>query len=219
MSSTLAHTETNTEYRFPDEAERLEELGIHNMREFLETLERYNIDARYEKTGEMYVALDLESAERLLAQYQEAKANGDDVVWFDKDAVREQVNSPTLLAGMWDRTGQDGVIDPARLCWGLKDVLVSQLGVRIFEGTKLLDVEPVGEEAMRASCEGGVIHSNKVLLATNAYTSTIGSAVQTAQSWSAAANPARGDHAGDKVGTRLDATQARSPSLRLAPAA
>jgi glycine/D-amino acid oxidase-like deaminating enzyme len=107
LSSTLAHTETNTEYRFADEAERLAELGIQNMREFLETLERYNIDARYEKTGEMYVALDPESAVRLHAQYREAIAEGDDVVWFDKDAVREQVNSPTFFAGLWERGGQN----------------------------------------------------------------------------------------------------------------
>jgi len=174
LSSTLAHTETNTEHRFPDEAERLKELGIKNMQEFLETLERYNIDAHYEKTGEMFVALDPESAKRMQVKYQEAIAEGEDVVWFDKDAVREQANSPTFFAGMWERGGQDGVIDPARLCWGLKEVLVSQLGVRIFEGTKLLGVEPVGKKAMRANCEGGVIHSDKVLMATNAYTSTIG---------------------------------------------
>jgi len=174
LSTTLAHSETNSAYRFADEAERLEELGTQNMREFLDTLERYNIDARYEKTGDMSVALDAESATRLHTEYQEAKAAGDDVVWFDKEAVREQVNSPKVVAGLWERGGQDGVIDPARLCWGLKDVLVSKLGVRIFEGTKLLGIEPNGKEAMRATCEGGVIHSDKVLLATNAYTSTIG---------------------------------------------
>ncbi len=174
LSSTLAHSETNTEHRFPDEAERLDELGIQNLQELLETLERYHIDARYEKAGRMSVALDPESAERMQAKYQEAIAKGEDVVWFDKDAVREQANSPTFFAGMLKRAGQDGVIDPARLCWGLKEVLVNQLGVRIFEGTKLLGVESVGKEAMRANCESGVIHSDKVLLATNAYTSTIG---------------------------------------------
>ena len=108
------------------------------------------------------------------AEYQEATSNGEDVVWFDKDAVREQVNSPTFYAGLWERDGQDGVIDPARLCWGLRDVLAKQLGVRIFENTKLLDVAPLGKNAMRATCEGGVILSDKVLLATNAYTSKIG---------------------------------------------
>ena len=82
LSSTLTHTETNAEYRFADEAERLEELGIKNMHEFLDTLERYNIDARYEKTGEMFVALDAESAKRMQARYKEAIAKGEDVVWL-----------------------------------------------------------------------------------------------------------------------------------------
>ena len=91
-----------------------------------------------------------------------------------RDAVREQVNSPMVFAGVWERGGQDGVVDPARLCWGLKDVLVNQLGVRVFEGTRLLGVEPEGTKTMRATCEGGVIHSDKVLMATNAFTSTIG---------------------------------------------
>ena len=174
LSSTLAHGETNAAQRFADEADRLLELGIQNMKELLETLDRYDIDARYEKTGEMVVALDPEAAARLYAEYEEEIATDDDVVWFDKDAVREQVNSPKVFAGLWDRGGQDGVIDPARLCWGLKDVLVNQLGVRIFEGTRLLNVEPLGDRAMQAHCEGGVIHSEKVLMATNAFTSTIG---------------------------------------------
>jgi glycine/D-amino acid oxidase-like deaminating enzyme len=38
----------------------------------------------------------------------------------------------------------------------------------------MLDVAPLGKNAMRATCEGGVIRSDKVLLATNAYTSKIG---------------------------------------------
>ncbi len=173
LSSSLAHGETNTAHRFADEAGLLEELGTQNMKELLDTLERYNIDARYEKTGEMIVALDPESAKRLQADYVEAIAEGEDVVWFDKDAVLEQVNSPRVVAGLWKRGGQDGVIDPARLCWGLKEVLVNQLGVRVFEDTRLLDVEPAGEKAMQATCEGGVIHADKVLMATNAFTSKI----------------------------------------------
>jgi len=174
LSTSLAHGETNTEHRFPDEAGLLQKLGTQNMKELLETLERCDIDARYEKTGEMTVALDPESAKRLQADYQDAIAAGEDVVWFDKDAVREQVNSPMIYAGLWERGGQDGVIDPARLCWGLKEVLVNRFGVRIYEGTRLLGVEPVGKRAMQATCEGGVIHANRVLLATNAFTSSIG---------------------------------------------
>jgi len=174
LNTSLAHGETNMEAQFPGEVEQLEELGIQNMKEFLETLERYNIDARYEKTGETEVALNPETAKELYEEYLEAKEEGDDVVWFDKDAIREQVNSPAFHAGLWYRGGQDGVIDPARLCWGLKAVLVNQLDVCIFENTKLNGVAPFGKRRMKALCEGGNIYSDKILMATNAFTSSIG---------------------------------------------
>ena len=174
LATSLAHGQTNTEYRFSDEAERLQELGTQNMNELLETLVRYNIDARYEKTGRMNVALNPQSAAELHSEYEQEKAEGADVVWFDKDAVREQVNSPTFFGGLWNRDGQDGVVDPARLCWGLKEVLLNQPGVRIYEGTRLLGIEAVGQQGMKANCEGGVINSDKILMATNAFTSSIG---------------------------------------------
>ncbi len=173
LNTSLAHGETNTEYQFPGEADKLEELGTQNMKEFLETLERYDIDARYEHTGAMSVALDEAAAQRLQKDYEKYKAAGDDVVFFDKEGVREQVNSPKMHAGLWERDGQDGVIDPARLCWGLKATIL-KLGVRIFEGTKLLDIQPVGKDRMKATCEGGVIHSDKVLMGTNAFRGAIG---------------------------------------------
>ncbi len=174
LTTSIAHGETNMEAQFPGEVEQLEQLGTQNMKEFIETLEYYNIDARYEKTGEMEVALDPQAARRLFHEYMEANIDGDDVVWLDKDTLRAQVNSPLFYGGLWSRGGLDGVIDPARLCWGLKDVLVNQLGVRIFEGTKLMSVNPVNSDRMRAICDNGTIHSNKILMATNAFTSSIG---------------------------------------------
>jgi glycine/D-amino acid oxidase-like deaminating enzyme len=173
LNTSVAHGETNVEERFSAEAERLDELGIENMKELLLTLDKYDINARYEKTGETSVALNPASADRLHQEYEELKEDGADVVWYDKDAMRAQVNSPKFYGGYIDRSGQDGVIDPARLCFGLKDVLVNQLNVRIFEHTKLIAVAPVGKNGMEATCEGGVIQSDKVLLATNAFTSSI----------------------------------------------
>jgi glycine/D-amino acid oxidase-like deaminating enzyme len=173
LSSSIAHGEANVEHRFPGEADELERLGTQNMKELLETLERYDIDARYEKTGATYVALHAASARKLHDEYLSLKEDGYDAVWFDQDSMREQVNSPKYLAGLWHRDGQDGVVDPARLCWGLEKVLIDKLGVRIYEGTQLLDVQPLGKDRMQASCEGGLITSDKVLMATNAFTSKI----------------------------------------------
>jgi glycine/D-amino acid oxidase-like deaminating enzyme len=173
LNASLAHGESNAEHRFKGESERLDELSAQNIKELLETLERYGIDAHYEKTGSMEVALDPRSAEAMESEYKEEKASGEDVVWYDQDAVREQVNSPLYLSGLWHRGGQDGIVDPARLCWGLKDVLLKRFGVRIFENTRFLRVEPDGTTGMKAFCEKGDIRCKKVLMATNAFTSSI----------------------------------------------
>ncbi len=168
LSSDLAHGETNTDHHFPGEADRLYELGEKNIEELLATLDKYNIDARYENVGETIVATNPGSVQNLRVMYETEKAEGEDVVWFDKDAMRAQVNSPTYLAGLWYRGGHNGIVDPARLCWGLKKLVVS-LGVRIFENTALTEIKPLGRERMRAICDGGIIESDKVLMATNGF--------------------------------------------------
>ena len=173
LNSSLAHGETNVAHRFPDEAERLEALGRQNVRELLETLDRYGIDARYEKTGVMDVALNPESALTMHAEYKEAKAEGEDVVWFDEDAVREQVNSPTFCGWPVVPAGPGRRHRPRPAVLGLKDVLINKLGVRVYEGTRLKGVEPNSDGGMKASCEGGDIFSDKVLIATNAFTSFV----------------------------------------------
>ncbi len=175
LSSSLAHGETNTDHQFPGEADKLHQLGQQNLKEFIETLARYNIDARYEKVGETSVATDPESVDALRATYESEKAKGEDVVWFNQDEMQAQVNSPTYLAGLWYRGGQDGVVDPARLCWGLKRVIL-ELGVRIYEETPLTSLKKLGHDKMEVTCSDVMIIADKVLMATNAYRNPIGQA-------------------------------------------
>ena len=68
LSTSLAHGETNTEAHFPGEAERLTELGQQNLKEYIETLTRYDIDARYEQTGATEVAYDVVDREQVQAR-------------------------------------------------------------------------------------------------------------------------------------------------------
>lgn len=170
LSASIAHGESNIALRFANEAEQLEALGEQNILELIETLERYDIDARYENCGVTELANDEDAAKRLHEEYLEQKAEGSDVVWYDKDELQTQIKSPLFCAGLWTRSN-DGVVDPARLCWGLKRVLLERFNVRIYEGTEMLALEPAGDTGMRTRCEGGVISSSKVLIATNAYTS------------------------------------------------
>jgi len=171
LSSSLTHGENNGDHYFPGESDRLHQLGQQNLAEFLDTLERYKIDAHYEKTGGTSVATNENMVAQLRRHYEAGKAAGNDVVWFDRDAMRKEVNSPTYLAGLWWRDGLDGTVQPARLCWGLKKTILS-LGVRIYEGTPVLGLTPDGN-GMRTTCSGGTVHSDKVLIATNAFRSPL----------------------------------------------
>jgi len=168
INSSLAHGETNTDHHFPGEADKLYELGQQNMTELLETFKKYSIDARYEAVGETEVATNQHSVDELYKAYHEEKAAGDDVEFFNKEEMQQQVNSPTYLAGLWRKGDQNGIIDPARVCWGLKRVLL-ELGVRIFENTPLDNCEPLGNDKMQSDCLGHIITSDKVLMATNGY--------------------------------------------------
>ena len=170
LVSSLAHGETNTDHHFPGEAEKLHELGEANIAELIATLEKYNIDARYENVGETEVATDQGAVDNMRKEFEAEKADGDDVVWFNEEEMQAQVNSPTYKAGILRKNGADGIVDPARLCWGLKRVLLD-LGVRIFENTPVDECKPVAnsQTEMRSVCLGHNIISKKVLMATNAY--------------------------------------------------
>jgi glycine/D-amino acid oxidase-like deaminating enzyme len=166
LVSSLAHGDTNSDYHFPNETERIQNLGRQNLKAFIENLDRYKIDARYENVGSMQVATKPHHVDLLKTRYEENKKSGFEVEWFDQDEVRKKVNSPIYLAGVWKR-GQGGILDPARLCWGLKKTLLS-MGVRFYENTPMQSIEPQGT-GMKTICPNGTINSEKILMATNAY--------------------------------------------------
>jgi glycine/D-amino acid oxidase-like deaminating enzyme len=170
IESDLAHGDANSDYYFPNEAQRIDELGRINLKELVESLDRYNIDARYENDGLLEVATRQHHVAEIREQYEESKKSGAEAVWFDQDEVRRQVNSPTYLAGLWT-PDKGGIVDPARLCWGLKKALIS-LGVRFFEGTPMLGIKPKGK-GMETRCPNGTITSEKILMATNAFPSPV----------------------------------------------
>ncbi len=171
LSSSLTHGENNGEYYFPGETTRLHELGLQNLEEFIASLEKYNIDAEYEHVGVTSVATNAAMVEELRKQYEDELADGSDVVWLNQEEMQKEVSSPTYMAGIWRRDGLDGVVNPAKLCWGLKETIES-LGVRIFENTCVKDLKPNGD-GMRTICENGIVDSDKVLMATNAFRSSL----------------------------------------------
>src|SRR6202043_3534837 len=91
---------------------------------------------------------------------------GVNAAFLDTDAVRAEVDSPTFLAGLWDKDGV-AMVHPAKLAWGLKQACLDQ-GVRIFEHTPATALAESGP-GMAVRTPYGRVHAKHVALGTNIF--------------------------------------------------
>ena len=108
VAKALAHTETNTDYHFPDEADRIEELGQLNYQELVESLKRYDMDARFEEAGFLDVATREYQVEAFRKHYEEKAQKGVNLTWYDQDEIQKILKSPTYKAGVHLRDDHSG---------------------------------------------------------------------------------------------------------------
>lgn len=156
--ASLTHGEANGRDRFPAEYSMLERLGLANLNAIEATVARYGIACDWERTGQLGVATEEYQAE----EFRAVGGPG----YLDTAAVRAEVNSPTFLAGLWDRDGC-AMVQPARLAWGLADA-AERLGVRVYEKTPVTALVRSGE-GMALRTRDGVVRAPKVALGTNAF--------------------------------------------------
>jgi glycine/D-amino acid oxidase-like deaminating enzyme len=165
----ICHGILNGLLHFPDEVEELVELGRRNFAAWVSDIERYAIDAHYEATGKLEVATAPHWIPHLREHFEALRRFGESAAWLDAEQTRAELDSPTYCAGLQQRAG--GVVDPARLCWGLADA-ARRLDVRCFEGTPVGGLRRAGA-AIELRCPGGRVRARKVLLATNAFRSPL----------------------------------------------
>lgn len=150
--ASLTHGDENGMNRWPEEMAELRRLGLKNLDEIEDTVLRYGIDANFERSGTLAVAVE---------DYQLEWLEGEHVL--DTKATRKLVNSPTFLGSMVDRRGS-AIVHPAKLVVELARV-ATELGVTIHERTpvsKLVD----GPAVLTSR---GTVTAAKVVLATNAF--------------------------------------------------
>ncbi|KOV87455.1 FAD-dependent oxidoreductase [Streptomyces sp. NRRL WC-3618] len=167
-AASLTHGLANGLARWPDEIHRLEELGARNLDEIEKAVARHSLDCDFERTGEIDVATEPHQAAELRAWHEEMTDKGlaTGIEFLDTEAVREQVASPTFLAGLHDRTGV-AMLNPAKLVWGLKRACL-RLGVRVYEHTPALTLRPYGA-GMAVRTPYGSIRARRVALGTNIF--------------------------------------------------
>ena len=166
LDASLTHGLENGLARWPDEIDRLLELGRENFDAIRETLSSRGIDAAWEENGFIDVATRAHEVEGLAERAEIARRHGEDVALLDREAVRTEVDSPTYLAGLLTRGG-GALVDPARLAWGLRGAALED-GVRIFEGTTVTRMRRDGDGVLLET-PAGRLRAARVVLATNAF--------------------------------------------------
>ncbi len=171
-AASLTHGLANGMARWPDELAKLEDLGVRNLDAIEEAVARYGIDCDFERSGEIDVATEPHQVAELREFHAEAERLGlaGRSEWLDADAVRAEVDSPTFLGGIWDRDGV-AMLNPAKLAWGLKRACL-ELGVRIYENTRGLDLAGSGE-GMAVRTPYGRVFARRVALGTNIFPSLV----------------------------------------------
>jgi glycine/D-amino acid oxidase-like deaminating enzyme len=166
LHSSLTHGTGNGLSRFPDELEQLERLGLENFDALAGDLERLAIDADFEPTGDLIVALEPRELADLEEEADLARRFGHEVELLDGDQVRAEIRSEKYLGALWTRTGS-ALVDPGKLADGLR-AAAARAGVRIHEYSPVRALHKTGG-GVSVRTEGGVVDARRVLLATSAY--------------------------------------------------
>jgi glycine/D-amino acid oxidase-like deaminating enzyme len=170
VSSSLTHGVDNGMSRFPDEMPLLERLGRRNFDRTVVGLGQFEVECDLELSGDLAVALEPHEEDMLAADARQLERLGHEVSLLDRDAVRAELDSPMYRAGLWQRSGT-GILDPAKLAWGLADVAAS-LGARLHEHSSVSGVRD-SAGAVELRTPHGVVRARQALFATGAFRSPL----------------------------------------------
>ena len=171
--ASLTHGHTNGATRWPDEIDRLDQLGLDNLDAIEKTVHDLGMDAGFERVGTLDVAVEPHELEWLEETMERARSRGDvSVERLDADAVRAEVSSPAYLGAVWHhRTA--ALVHPGRLATELARV-AADLGVQIFEHSPVRDLSSPGDAGpVTLTTERGALVADRVVLGTNVFPSLL----------------------------------------------
>jgi len=151
-----------------DEAIRLQRAMFDTVDEIAKVVADEGMDVHWTKGGTVGVARTYTQLARGRAEIDHARSWGfgaDDYAWLSADQMRERIGCTDVLGGTY--TPHTAAIHPARLARGLAQA-VERLGVRIYEQTCALSLEP---GVVRAA--HGSVRAERVIRATEGYTPSL----------------------------------------------
>ena len=149
-----------------EEARRLARIARSNLDEMERFLAERGIDADFERTGQLHVALDERQTGDLDVALEAARRVGiDDWRRLDRDEVRAEVASPLFVGALL--APRAATVHPAKLALGLAREAV-RAGVVLHERSAVVGLEPSGA-GIRVRTARGSVRARRAVLATNAW--------------------------------------------------
>lgn len=161
----LTHGIHNGASHWEDELATLVRLGRQNHAELLAAVRDEGVEAGVEVVPELLVATEPWQLDDLAEGIDLHRRHGDDVELLDRSGTRARLDSPTYLGGSVHRS--IALVDPARLAWGLADV-VERRGATVHDRSAVRSVEEDGAKLV-VRTDGGEVRADRVVMATNAY--------------------------------------------------
>ena len=171
IDPSLTHGFENGLARYdPAEVRTLIRLGHESFAEIEKVIAGHAIDCDFHREGTLWGATDpymLDGLGDVVAHYNMFISGGE---VLDQDGIRKLIASPLYLGGI--RFGQEGgLVDPARLAWGLLRVAL-ELGVRVHERTQVARLVDRGT-SVEVTTDRGTVRAQRILHATSAYPGVI----------------------------------------------
>lgn len=165
VDASLTHGLENGKSRWPNEIDTLNAMGQQNLDGMQADIEGLGLDTEWQRTGMLSVATEPHQVDWL----QQAAADGEGRL-LDLREVRDEVHSPTYLAGLFN-ADTTAIVHPAKLAFELARAC-EEAGVNIFEHTEAKRLDS-GAAALGVDTGAATITCRRAVLATNVFASLL----------------------------------------------
>jgi glycine/D-amino acid oxidase-like deaminating enzyme len=152
-----------------DTAAQLARFADHCVERSEALIEDYGIDCDYEPSGNLMAVVHPSQEKRLRAATDAARTLGARMHFVDAGEMRDRGLPRAFLCGSMEEAG--GTLHPGKLVLGLRRAAIER-GIRIHEQTRVDRVEE--GRPLRVVTDRGTVAADRVLMATNAYTTEVG---------------------------------------------
>lgn len=163
--ASITHGEPNAEARWPDEVDELRRLGYENLDAIERFISEHKLDVDFERTGQLSVANEPHQVEWV------GESEDPLVEHLDTAQVQQRISSPTFLAGEFSPR-ENANVHPAKLAAELARH-ASELGVEIYEQTRVLRLDAQGDEPLQFETDRGTVTAERAALCTNVFPSLL----------------------------------------------